>query len=67
MYQHIKELADGAKIQVNNDYSLNVPDTPIIPFIEGIGIAPQVQTSTFSGNIRSYTHGTASNMLEKTR
>lgn len=29
---------DGAKITVNADNSLNVPDRPIIPFIEGDGI-----------------------------
>lgn len=38
MYQHIKVPASGEKICVNNDYSLNVPDNPIIPFIEGDGI-----------------------------
>ena len=37
MYQHIKVPAEGQKITVNADYSLNVPDNPIIPFIEGDG------------------------------
>jgi isocitrate dehydrogenase len=37
MYQHIKVPADGQKITVNPDFSLNVPDTPIIPYIEGDG------------------------------
>jgi isocitrate dehydrogenase len=37
MYQHIKVPADGKKITVNADFSLNVPDNPIIPFIEGDG------------------------------
>ena len=37
MYQHIKVPADGEKITVNADYSLNVPDHPIIPYIEGDG------------------------------
>jgi isocitrate dehydrogenase len=37
MYEHIKVPADGQKITVNKDYSLNVPDTPIIPYIEGDG------------------------------
>jgi isocitrate dehydrogenase len=37
MYQHIKVPADGQKITVNPDFSLTVPDTPIIPFIEGDG------------------------------
>ena len=37
MYQHIKVPTDGQKISVNPDYSLNVPDNPIIPYIEGDG------------------------------
>ena len=37
MYLHIKVPAQGAKITVNADNSLNVPDQPIIPFIEGDG------------------------------
>ena len=37
-YQHIKVPAEGEKISVNADLSLNVPDRPIIPFIEGDGI-----------------------------
>jgi isocitrate dehydrogenase len=37
MYQHIKVPADGKKITVNGDFSLNVPDNPIIPYIEGDG------------------------------
>ncbi|MEO0317993.1 MAG: hypothetical protein RL404_1670, partial [Pseudomonadota bacterium] len=37
MYQHIKVPAEGQKITVNADFSLNVPDNPIIPFIEGDG------------------------------
>jgi isocitrate dehydrogenase len=37
MYQHIKVPADGKKITVNPDFSLTVPDHPIIPFIEGDG------------------------------
>ncbi|MCF2132988.1 MULTISPECIES: NADP-dependent isocitrate dehydrogenase [Burkholderiaceae] len=36
-YQHIKVPA-GEKITVNPDFSLNVPDQPIIPYIEGDGI-----------------------------
>ncbi|PXW86426.1 isocitrate dehydrogenase (NADP) [Nitrosomonas sp. Nm84] len=42
MYQHIKVPVDGKKIQVNNDNSLNVPDNPIIPFIEGDGIGVDI-------------------------
>ena len=37
MYQHIKVPAEGQKITVNADMSLNVPDAPIIPYIEGDG------------------------------
>lgn len=36
-YQHIHIPAEGQKITVNADASLNVPDQPIIPFIEGDG------------------------------
>lgn len=36
-YQHIKVPAGGQKITVNGDYSLNIPDQPIIPYIEGDG------------------------------
>jgi len=36
MYKHIKVPA-GKKITVNADFSINVPDNPIIPFIEGDG------------------------------
>jgi len=34
---HIQKPAQGEKITVNADASLNVPDRPIIPFIEGDG------------------------------
>ncbi|MFZ0218805.1 MAG: NADP-dependent isocitrate dehydrogenase [Candidatus Aquirickettsiella sp.] len=37
-YQHIQIPNFGEKISVNPDYSLNVPNQPIIPFIEGDGI-----------------------------
>ncbi len=37
MYQHIKVPQGGQKIKVNSDFSLNVPDQPIIPYIEGDG------------------------------
>src|ERR1017187_2167506 len=37
MYQHIKVPAGGQKIKVNADFSLVVPDEPIIPYIEGDG------------------------------
>ncbi|CAM3930723.1 NADP-dependent isocitrate dehydrogenase [Pseudomonas wadenswilerensis] len=41
-YQKIKVPAVGDKITVNGDHSLNVPDNPIIPFIEGDGIGVDV-------------------------
>ena len=37
MYQHIQVPAQGQKITVNADMSLNVPDAPIVPYIEGDG------------------------------
>jgi isocitrate dehydrogenase len=37
MYQHIKIPTQGTKIKVRPDFSLDVPDQPIIPFIEGDG------------------------------
>ena len=41
-YQHINVPADGDKITVNADMTLNIPDHPIIPFIEGDGIGIDV-------------------------
>ena len=41
-YQHIQVPATGEKITVNSDYSLNVPNQPIIPFIEGDGIGVDI-------------------------
>lgn len=42
MYQHIKVPAQGEKITTNADYSLNVPDNPIIPYVEGDGIGVDI-------------------------
>ena len=36
-YKHIKIPTGGEKIKVNKDFSLSVPDNPIIPYIEGDG------------------------------
>ena len=41
-YDHIKIPADGSAITINRDHSINVPDRPIIPFIEGDGIGIDV-------------------------
>jgi isocitrate dehydrogenase len=37
-YQHIKIPSTGERITLNADFSLNVPDQPVIPYIEGDGI-----------------------------
>jgi isocitrate dehydrogenase len=36
-YQHVTVPVGGQKITVNKDFSINVPDQPIIPYIEGDG------------------------------
>ncbi len=41
-YQHIEVPESGEKITANSDNSLNVPDQPIIPFIEGDGIGVDI-------------------------
>jgi isocitrate dehydrogenase len=41
-YDRIAVPADGSKIIVNTDGTLNVPDRPILPFIEGDGIGIDV-------------------------
>ena len=41
-YQHINIPDTGTKITTNSDFSLNVPDQPIIPFIEGDGIGADI-------------------------
>ena len=41
-YQHIQVPAAGQKITANADASLNVPNQPIIPFIEGDGIGVDI-------------------------
>ena len=42
MYQHITPPAEGEKIRVNADFSLDVPDHPVIPYIEGDGIGVDI-------------------------
>jgi isocitrate dehydrogenase len=41
-YEHITIPGDGRRITVNPDGSINVPDRPVIPFIEGDGIGIDV-------------------------
>ncbi|MDG2327710.1 MAG: NADP-dependent isocitrate dehydrogenase [Halioglobus sp.] len=41
-YKHIQVPSEGDKITVNEDHSLNVPDNPIIPYIEGDGIGVDI-------------------------
>ncbi len=41
-YKHIKVPAQGEKITVNADFSLTVPNNPVIPFIEGDGIGVDI-------------------------
>ena len=41
-FDKIEIPAEGDKITLNSDFSLNVPDQPIIPFIEGDGIGIDV-------------------------
>ncbi len=57
-YEHIVVPADGTKIRINTDGSLNVPDHPIIPFIEGDGIGidvtPAMLKVTEAAVLRAY-------------
>ena len=41
-YQHIQVPEQGEKITVNADQTLQVPDHPIIPFIEGDGVGRDI-------------------------
>ncbi len=41
-YRHVEVPARGERIRVGADGALDVPDTPIIPFIEGDGIGPDI-------------------------
>ncbi|NWG88135.1 MAG: NADP-dependent isocitrate dehydrogenase [Hydrogenophilaceae bacterium] len=55
---HIQVPAQGANITVNADFSLNVPDRPIIPFIEGDGtgvdITPVMRTVLDAAVAKAY-------------
>jgi len=41
-YQHIKIPSEGQAITANEDFSLQVPDNPVIPYIEGDGIGADI-------------------------
>jgi isocitrate dehydrogenase len=41
-YDHIETPAEGEIITVNGDHTINVPDRPIVPFVEGDGIGIDV-------------------------
>ncbi len=42
MTQQVKIPSVGQKITINADYTLNVPDQPIIPYLEGDGIGVDI-------------------------
>ena len=41
-FEHISEPKNGSKITVDKSGKLNIPDNPIIPFIEGDGIGSDI-------------------------
>ncbi|VCU69866.1 Isocitrate dehydrogenase [NADP] [Pigmentiphaga humi] len=41
-YKHIEVPAEGRRITVNADFSLNVPDEPIVAYIEGDGVGRDI-------------------------
>lgn len=41
-YKNINIPSAGKKITINQDFSLNVPDNPVIPYIEGDGIGVDI-------------------------
>ena len=45
-YTHAAVPQDGTRIEVGGDGELVVPDDPIIPFIEGDGIGPDIWAAT---------------------
>lgn len=57
-FDKIEIPANGEKITVNDDNSLNVPDCPIVPFIEGDGIGvdvtPAMRTVVDAAVARAY-------------
>jgi isocitrate dehydrogenase len=45
-YRYAEVPAVGTRIELDADGALNVPDDPIIPFIEGDGIGPDIWAAT---------------------
>ena len=41
-FKHVSLPSEGKKISVNPDLTLNVPNQPIIPYIEGDGIGVDI-------------------------
>ena len=41
-YQHIQPPEGGQAITANSDHTLNVPNEPVIPFIEGDGVGRDI-------------------------
>src|SRR5260370_26003576 len=48
-YQHMKVPSGGEQIKVNKDFSLSVPDNPIIPYIEGDGTGVDITPVMLKG------------------
>ena len=59
MYQHIQVPAEGQKISVNEDCTLNVPNHPIILFIEGDGVGVDVTPVMIRVTTRRWHRSTA--------
>ena len=57
-YDHITVPPDGSRITINADHSINVPDHPVIPYIEGDGIGidvtPVMKEVTDTAVLRAY-------------
>ncbi|MGD8717393.1 MAG: isocitrate dehydrogenase (NADP(+)) [Candidatus Zixiibacteriota bacterium] len=45
MFEHVQIPAEGEKISIEGD-ELNIPNQPIIPFVEGDGIGPDIWAAT---------------------
>src|ERR1700722_5129801 len=59
-YEHIKVPSNGEKITLGANHTLNVPDRPIIPFIEGDGTGPDIWRAwqkVFDSAVRKITAG----------